>query len=812
MKTIIKKQLCQAFLAILIVSFVISCSKKEEDVIPKSDPKDLKEDVAKLDLKGNEGHAELITTANTVQETGSGYKIEGSIGAEIENVGKITIAEGNFEYVVDVNGIIISISGEGMVDFPNVGVFEKIRETFTWEKVKSHIEYKSGKFYKDTYNTDIPLNDDRFYFHFKVFDESKGNYGLKHTGNLVVYNFTDFYLDINDPAVFFKMQLWKPGSGAKSEATSIAKKLFDKTIALGKGVKDYASAPGIIIGISNQATIKSSTYEFSKPEVFEELFGYSGFDEINAHGYLKIKNVPIPETVILRFSGDMYIHGPLEKGAPAPVDIIEKRKTAFIDWFNESELGPVSRTVNGSVDFGGKGIGAVFGILNGIDGALGYDVLNNEFNFDLTGVTYQEQGAGLKNEATSFLRFGGEFRKPILAELFGEKISRFIPSQPSSTGFLYFNIENDLDNWSLFIESSADIIIPVIGKKEFSESFFLLNKDGLRAEGKLSLPTYGIFNFDRKFKGLIGPNGFEFESEYTHDITLPNGITLGSKSMIAKVSSDISKGMYMEGTIELPLGVTEASVLAIANTEKVSFEGSFTQGLDLGYGFNLPSREMTFKTSTDPAEGISYFGELEIPHIGYNSLSGLLNKSQFSFTGEVNREIDFKAVKIPIANGQISLNSEGIALGGSYTLPYGLKTAQMSGSITKDEIKQSGKLSSGITIAGTTFNISNSYINASSIAGVKLGGSINLKVFTTKVDGEMFPGGTFKLTGSHTYSSKFLVSNINVTVTQSNVSLTGTGTIYGLLGNQLASGNISFTPNWSNGTIKACIGNVCVDL
>ena len=578
------------------------------------------------------------------------------------------------------------------------------------------------------------------------------------------------------------------------------------------GVKDYASAPGIIFGISNQATINSSSYEFSKPEVFEELYGYNGFDEISSHGYIKLKNIPIPETLILRFSGDMYIHGPLEKGAPAPADIIEKRQNAYVDWFNELELGPVSRTFNGSIDFGGKGIGAAFGILNGIDEALGYDVLNNDFNFDLVGAAYQEQNSGLDFEATSFVRFGGEFRVPIIAEIFGEKIAKHLISPPSPTGFLYFNIEDDLDNWSLFIESSTDILIPDIGSTEFINSFFLLNKDGIRMEGNLSLPTYGIFNFDRKFKGKIGPDGFELESEYSQDITLPNGITLAHKQLMTKVSSDITKGLYIEGSVGLPLGITEADVLAAFNSEKVFFEGSFSQGLDLGYGFDMPSRDMAFKTSTDPGEGISYFGEMDVPHIGYNKVTGIYNTSEYRFNGEVNRDIDFKGVKLPTTNGQLSIANNGIALNGIFTLPYGLKTAQMNGAITQEEIKMSGTMASGITIAGTTFNFSNSYINASSVTGVNLGGKINLKQFSTNVTGSISPGGNFRLTGSHKYNSKYLVTKINVVVTQSGISLSGTGIIYGVLGNKLASGNITFKPNWAAGTISACINGYCLDL
>ena len=263
--------------------------------------------------------------------------------------------------------------------------------------------------------------------------------------------------------------------------------------------------------------------------------------------------------------------------------------------------------------------------------------------------------------------------------------------------------------------------------------------------------------------------------------------------------------------MELPLGITEAKVLAIANSDMVNFSGDFEQDMDLGYDFDLPSRSMTFSTSTDPAAGIYFKGEMDIPHLSYNLVEGEYNTSNFSFTGKVNTEIDFNGLKIPIVNGNLTINSSGISLGGGYSLPFGLQTAQMNGSVTENELAVAGRLGSAIKIGGYSFKMSNSYINASTLTGVKLGGYINLKVFTAKVDGSLTASG-YRMTGKTTYSSKLLVANINVVATQSAVSLSGTGTVYGLLGNKLASGNITFKPNWAAGTMQACIKGYCVDL
>jgi hypothetical protein len=525
--------------------------------------------------------------------------------------------------------------------------------------------------------------------------------------------------------------------------------------------------------------------------------------------FLRIKEIPIPYTGVLQFTGDKFVHGPLNQVAPSPGEIIAQREQAFVNWFEEAEFGAFTRTFNGTIDFGGKGIGTLIGALPKINDVLGYDVFANDFNIDLVGATYQDQIGGLEHE--SFLRLGGELRVPILANLFGEKIARFIPATPKPTNFLYLNISSSLENWSLLIEGSADINIPVIGTVEYSESYFLLNKDGLTTEGKMTLPNFGgLFEFDKKFKGRIWPEGFEFEYDYTKDIFLPNGINIKSTNLKVRVSN--VKGLYLEGDIELPFGVTKAYVLAILNSQKILFEGSFTQEMDLGYGFSLPSKDMYFKFSNDPAEGISYNGTMTIPHVGDNHVDGLVNQTTFEFNGTMDRTLSFKNVQLPIANGNLKLNPQAIALQGMVTLPFGLKKAQLSGTITDQVMVMKGTMASSIDVGGYAFNFGNSYIEANTLTGVKFGGYMNLKVFTVKVDGTINPGGSFVLKGAYVHNGQFIKANINVTVTQNGVALTGTGTVYGLLGNELASGNITFHPNWANGTLEACINGYCVNL
>jgi hypothetical protein len=277
-----------------------------------------------------------------------------------------------------------------------------------------------------------------------------------------------------------------------------------------------------------------------------------------------------------------------------------------------------------------------------------------------------------------------------------------MPTQPTSEGYMFLSIGNDLEDWSLFVESASTMNLPGLGEVDFSDAHFYINEDEIYAEGNFNLPTYGILEYNRHFTGRISRDGFEFESAYDQDITLPNGVTLGSRDLKIMVTSD--RGVYLEGSMTLPYGVTEAEVIAVFSTEKLSFEGEITNELDLDLGFELPSREFTIRTSTDPDDGFYLMGELDIPHLGYNYVEGVINTSEISLSGIVNREINIAGVTMPISNGELTIsNSRGVFLDGSFQLPAGLAKARMNGKLTPEDASLSGNLTTGLTVAGYTF-------------------------------------------------------------------------------------------------------------
>ena len=805
------KNMMQSYMRLSFALLFFLFTACEKDTV---DPAVVVNDGDGNDGKDGKGPASITEVGNFIFEASSlnkndnGYTFEGSLIAENNQEDTFKIGHGNFEVITGPGEEIENITGIGLPEFPRVGIFAEMLKSFDWSPVTSHFEYELGAYYISEYDPGLPLTEDRKYLHIKVLDETKGErHELKNTINGVIYSFVDFYIDILDPSVFFKAPLIvpKPSSGDKSILQKLAGKITDK----GANIPNVGIKGGIAYAWSNQGLINSQQYEFENDKLFE-LLGYERFESFNTHSYQKAAGIPFPPFPLFRINAESYIGYPVESFTIPPEDIIEKREQAFLDWVSDPAANidlNYRMSSNGSFDMGGVGVGLILGVLPNANGFIG-NVFNEQINLDLVGGTLQYQ----LEPGNSFLKFGGEFNRPLLAEILHEDIRKFIPTQPSTEGYMFLSIGNDLEDWSLFVETSSTFSLPGIGDVDFSDSYFYINEDQITAEGRFDLPTYGILEFERRFKGTITRDRFDFESEYDRDITLPNGVTLGSRDLKLKISSD--RGVYLEGTITLPYGVTEAQVVAEFSNEKLSFEGTIENGLDLNLGFELPSNEFTLKTSSDPNEGFYLKGELDIPQLGYNYVEGVINSTEISLTGIVNSEIDIAGVTMPISNGTLIIsNSRGVFLDGSFTLPAGLATARMSGSLNPTDVSLSGSLTTGLSVAGYSYQFTNSAISASNSAGIRLSGSINLYIFSANVSGSISPGGQYVITGSRSYTANLGVgtfsSTVGITIKNSGISLGGTGTIKGPFGGTLYSGSYVIRPNWSQKTFEVCFGNTC---
>jgi hypothetical protein len=806
--------------------------------------------------------------SDDVTETDKGYRFEGSLIGINGNGVEFSVGEGEFEVELDDNSVIISISGTGLPEFPDIGIYKEILEDFVWEKIESLFLYKKGSEFLDEYNTQVPLNPDRYYLTYRVLDESKdGEFELRGIANSIIHHFNEIYIDIDDPAVFLKFQLWKPsGKGAKNVAEKFWKKAIQNAQALGQNIADYAGAPNMILGLSNTGTFLTPEYEpgIRDSDVFENLYGFRGIESKKANMFMRLTRVPIPKTLILRLNGEVFVHSPLVESVDGSGNI-----ASILDWFNEYQQAPSVSSYAGSIDFGGKGIGLILtGILPAVNDYIGRDIFSNDINIDLIDGFFQEEY--LPGESGSF-KLGGGVQKPVIADIFGPNIQQYLVSQPDVNGYIYLDVPDNLERASLFVEQAQRIIVPTYGEMDLSDSHFKINKDGFNFYARTGFDV-GPVRLENALEGMFSGEGYFLSTLAERDITLPNNVTLGNRELFMSVSSDSGATVY--GQVILPFSIGEARVNGQVSNTGLTMSGQVSAGsaLALATGLNLPTRDLELTVSTDPDRILELRGDVQMPFIGHNHMTGIINKDQYFFDGEidrtltfgslsvpigngkltidsntglfldgniqlphlgsaemegeitneqirfsnaVNRTIPFSGVSLPVSNGTVILNNDGARLNGTLTLPANLRTASVSGSITQSSMSLSGSMSSSLTFHGVNFPVSNSSVTASTSTGVSA--AFRIRLFSNwrfNVSGNITQNG-YVFNGSNSFNRSIANGSMSGTVTArltaNGITMTGTGKVVGLLGNELWSGSLSIHPNWSNGTVEVCASNIaCV--
>jgi hypothetical protein len=807
MKSPISRSKCNYLYVALLMALSISACQKE---ISKKAPET-------VELESPDpANSNFTIVSDNITETGSGYKFDGKLGTESGNGTAYAIGDGHFEVVTAADGSVASIKGDGMVEFPKVGLFAEILKTFAWKFIKAHIEYEKGSYYVQQYKTDIPLDPDRRYLHYKVFDETKdGDFELRHIANQVLYSFNDLYIDPLDPAVLFKVQLKKPSSPQVPSPANIASGFWanvkSKLAAFGGPVISYVSGPKLMVGISNNANFKSQSYAFkvSDPDAFKEKFGFNSFESLPSHYFFRISGIPIPSTGILRIAGEATIHSPVKSLVPpvTPTNEMRENLSAVLDWINNEEQNGYMATYTGSIDPGGKGIGAILGLLPNVNKLLGKEIFSDDLDIDLVGGTLQYQVPGINQigsgQVPSFLRFGLEIKKPLIANIFGDNIKKYLISLPSPSNYFYFSLGPTTDEMNFYTEATAKMVVPAFGDLELGRAIFYIDKNGVSLNSSRNI-NIGPLHLETSLKGNISPEGFNLKALINNNITLPGDIQLTAKRLDLEIDS--KEGISLQGDATLPLGLGEASVSGKLTDKGLTLSGSLHAGtqLDLGNGLQLPTANMKFTYSSDPAIGFQVEGDLQVPFVGSVSVKGKFSKNDFLLTGKANTaQIVLGSATLPYANGAISISkSNGIVFNGLFDLGAFGKT-NLQGAISSTNISLNGSFTANVRIAGHDFNFSNGKVTADK-SGVKINGNIDLYFYKFSVSGNFYSASNFNLQGQYSYDGTFVKTTISATVTPSKITLTGSGKVYGALGNELYSGSLLFEPDWNARTVRAC--------
>jgi len=127
-------------------------------------------------------------------------------------------------------------------------------------------------------------------------------------------------------------------------------------------------------------------------------------------------------------------------------------------------------------------------------------------------------------------------------------------------------------------------------------------------------------------------------------------------------------------------------------------------------------------------------------------------------------------------------------------------------------MRVTGSMASALTFYGVNFPVTNSTLTASTTSGVTSAFNIRLNDrLNARVTGSI-SGSGFNFTGTSNYVRSItwlgaqaeISGTIRTTLTNNGIALIGNGRVVGLLGNELWSGVVSITPNWSNRTIQVC--------
>jgi hypothetical protein len=810
--------------------------------------------------------------SDDITETDDGYRFDGILIGVNEDDDEFNIGEGEFNVVLDENGVIISITGVGLPEIPDVGIFKDLLEEFAWNRIEAHIEYKRGSEYLNERDKGIPLNPDRFYISYRVFDESRdGKFELRNKANDFIYDFFDLYIDVDDPALFYRVQVPIPdgdGGNADDAVKSFWKKVseiaIDKGIDIGENLFEVDNDTYLIFGFSNQGTFTTPEYDLADfglldPELFSDFNGYDNLPALPSHLYLKFARFPIPGTkTLINLTGEMSTYS--ENGNKLiPVDLLTNKVN-----FSRTE------SYTGEIFFSAPGLPLILeGILPAINEHTGQDLFGEDFDLaPFEGfLQYQAAVPGIN---PAFMRFGGSFGNSMLSDIFGPDLQQYLYTPPSLSQkmFGYFNIGPELDDLSFYIESSMKMMIPEYGEVDLNNTIISITAEGIHMYAKDGIEI-GPITRTTELEGSIYAGNYNTRAEVINDITLPNNVVLANRELELTSSSD--SGATVRGQIILPFNIGEASASGQITDEGITMNGTLSAGsqLALNTGLNLPTRDFEITVSTDPNRILELQGETQIPFVGYNQMTGIINQDQFLFEGEIDRtltfgsldvpvgngsllidsnsgvfldgsyeipylgslsaegeitnehiylagavndNLTFSGVDLPMANGNITLSNSGASLNGTLSLPYNLKTANVSGSISQSAMNLTGSMASSLTYYGVNFPITNSTITASTTSGVTAAFNIRLNErLNAGVTGSISESG-YNFTGTNNYvrsitwlgSQAEISGTIRTTLTQNGIRLIGNGRVVGLLGNELWSGVVSITPNWTNRTLQVC--------
>ena len=132
---------------------------------------------------------------------------------------------------------------------------------------------------------------------------------------------------------------------------------------------------------------------------------------------------------------------------------------------------------------------------------------------------------------------GGEVKTPVVAEIFGDGIKKYLFAPPGFNSFFYYSLGPEIEDIRFLTESETHMQIPYFGEIDFGRSSFMISTAGIEFTGR-RINEIGPLHLSKEITGSLSPEGFELSSIVDNSITLANGVELFARQMSLKMSSD----------------------------------------------------------------------------------------------------------------------------------------------------------------------------------------------------------------------------------------------------------------------------------
>lgn len=644
------------FLLILVFALLLMQCKTEdfepidifiEEELPVDAAGNIKTDSSVINLGRSCDGTELFAYKDKVLQTITGFQVKGTIFTK-SHLGLTALTSGDFEIKKEASGNMVSMNGFGSILPPKLGLLE---DNLLFSDIfGASLSYGKGLEFRNDY-PDLPLQDNNCYFRFNVdpaADFLPGKIGGPMMIGSTLINFKNMYLQADAPAILVKGDMYGFDKNAKPEALPEGAGKFKKFKAKAGKLSPKWSITNVSIGLSAEPHFVFRPSKFS--DELEEIVGGTGFEEFKGSLYLKgtvpLKKYPIDVTGELVYDNSFSPRGAM--------DLFE----------NGFEDAAYRLGFNGKVEFG----------------HFLLDFLPLDLRVELGNATMQQN----IELSESFLRVAGEYDSARLYdELLGPEIVKLLPTQTFS-GKMYLNVGTELSEWEMYIENQLEINIPGVGRQPFQQSILHINNEKIEVQGLATLP-WGIGQI--QLKGLVQKDGtFSLRGKANAGVDFGKGVKLGS-AIDVEISN---RGVFLNGMLSLPGGVSDFAVEGELSSQRIKLKGSQRTNIKFGQGEALQTN-LSLEANSD--SGVFLKGFMKTPlQVAEVAVEGEISSRGLMLRGLIKGKVDFGVTKL-----QTDLSLAASTWGG----------AQLSGMIDVPLVIIGGNLSAtGMIDSPTKFGLS----------------------------------------------------------------------------------------------------------